>query len=442
MKRKDKKSKIFLMLALILCITIGYAALTTTLNITGNSEIKNAKWDIHFANLVVDDTSVDATTPATIDSNKTTVNYVVNLVKPGDSYSFTVDVVNEGTIDGMVSIVSNTGLTAEQQKYVQYSITYANGVELKEKDGLKAGAKNNIKVKVKYKDDINAEDLPQTNQALNLTFTVEYVQADDTANFPPPPIMETYAPRSSHNYHDDKYKEKVTKVVTKTNIDVPATAIEHWDVSQARNGSVVAYIEDDGTGNGTYQVTIGGDGGKIATEPSWLFYGFSSLKEADLSNLDTTNATMMHDVFRGCSSLTSLNLSNFDTSKVTWMDGMFSHCSSLTSLNLSNFDTSNVTDMSYMFQNCSSLTSLNLSNFDTSKVVNMTRIFANCSKLTTSITIKNSGISYSRDTFDGAATETGAQITFNYTSETSTSVDQMIATKGATSNVVKGSLVS
>ena len=170
------------MLALILCITIGYATLTTTLNITGNSEIKNAKWDIHFANLVVDDISVEATTPATIDSNKTTVNYAVNLVKPGDSYSFKVDVVNEGTIDGMINTVTNAGLTEEQQKYVDYSITYDDGAELKAKDGLQAGAKRNIKVKVKYKDDINPGDLPKANETLNLTFTVEYVQADDSSS--------------------------------------------------------------------------------------------------------------------------------------------------------------------------------------------------------------------------------------------------------------------
>ena len=305
MKKKNRKNKGLLIVALILCITIGYAALTTTLNITGNSEIKNAKWDIHFANLVVDDTSVEAATPATIDANKTTVNYTVNLVKPGDSYSFNVDVVNEGTIDGMINIVSNTGLTAEQQKYVEYSITYANGVELKEKDGLKAGAKKNIKVKVKYKDDINPEDLPQEDKTLNLTFTVEYVQADDTVTPLPAPIMKSY--KAGEDYHNTTYQSKITKIVTKTNIDVPETAKEHWDISAAGNGSVIAYVEDDGTGNGTYKVTIGGDGGKVVANENSdsLFNGFNSLKEIDLSNFDTSNVTDMNGMFQNCTSLIS-----------------------------------------------------------------------------------------------------------------------------------------
>ena len=498
MKCKKRKNKAILIVALILCITIGYAALATTLNITGNSEIKNARWDIHFDNLVVDSSSVEATTPAVIDSNKTTINYGLHLAKPGDSYSFTVDVVNEGTIDGMISVVSNTGLTTEQQKYVDYSITYDDSTQLQLKDRLKAGATKNIKVSVKYKDDINPEDLPSEEKTIDLTFRVEYVQADDTVREETGVFMKSYTSSSADDYHNSTYRSKVTKIVTKTNIDVPETAIEQWDVSAAGDGSVVAYIEDDGSGNGTYKVTIGGDGGKvIANESSSsLFASFSSLKEIDLSNFNTSNVTSMNAMFQGCSSLTSLDLSNFNTNKVTYMDSMFAGCSSLTSLDLSNFNTSNVINMASMFHNCSSLTSLDLSNFDTSKVTNMPEMFYNCSKLisldvskfntsnvsntaymfygcisltsldlsqfdtsnvtymvymfcgcvklTTTITISilNSDIAVYNSMFIGAATVEGAQITVNYKSTTSDLVDKMIATKSSNSNVVKGSLVS
>ena len=73
----------------------------------------------------------------------------------------------------------------------------------------------------------------------------------------------------------------------------------------------------------------------------------------------TKNVTNMSNMFFGCSSLKSINLSNLDTNNVKDMSGMFSGCSSLTSLNLSNFNTNNVNDMSGMFSGCSSLTSLN-----------------------------------------------------------------------------------
>ena len=60
-------------------------------------------------------------------------------------------------------------------------------------------------------------------------------------------------------------KSEVTSILTKDNLEIPFTAIEYWDVSQAGDGSVIAYIEDDGTGQGTYKVTIGGQGGIIAS---------------------------------------------------------------------------------------------------------------------------------------------------------------------------------
>lgn len=469
MKNKKRKNKAILIVALILCITIGYAALATTLNITGNSEIKNARWDIHFDNLVVDSSSVEATTPATIDSNKTTINYGVHLAKPGDIYAFTVDVVNEGTIDGMISVVSNTGLTTEQQKYVDYSITYDGNTQLQLKDGLKAGDKKNIKVIVKYKDDINPGDLPQEEATIDLTLKVDYVQADDTVREETGVFMKSYTFGSTDDYHNRTYKSKVTKIVTKTNIDVPETAIEQWDVSAAGDGSVIAYIEDDGSGNGTYKVTIGGDGGKIiANEDCVLFPTFSSLKEVDLSNLDTSKVTNMREMFYDCESLTSLDLSKWDTSKVTDMSYMFYMCGSLANIDANKLNTANVTDMSYMFQDCSSLDGLDISKWDIGKVTNMKYmfcgctsltnigvldtsnvnnvegLFTSCTKLIVTITIRKNSDFDMIPTNSSIATEPGSQITLNYTSSTSEVVSQYISyfTTSTNRNVVKGSLVS
>ena len=182
------------------------------------------------------------------------------------------------------------------------------------------------------------------------------------------------------DFHTDAYKSKITSIITKKDNIVPATAIESWDISEAGDGSVMAYVEDDGTGNGTYKVTIGGKGGIIANESMiGYFSGFSKMTSIDLSALDTSEVTNMMGMFGGCSDLTNLDVSNFDTSEVTDMSQMFSKCSSLTSLDISNFDTSQVTDMSNMFDECRSLTSLDVSNFDTSKVTSMSYMFNDCS---------------------------------------------------------------
>ena len=73
MKDKDNKKRyvLVMMLFLLVGISIGYAALATTLNINGNTTIEKASWDIHFENLVKTTGSEAATTEASIDGAKT-----------------------------------------------------------------------------------------------------------------------------------------------------------------------------------------------------------------------------------------------------------------------------------------------------------------------------------------------------------------------------------
>jgi surface protein len=197
------------------------------------------------------------------------------------------------------------------------------------------------------------------------------------------PIMKRYMLTSNTDYHSSTYKSKITSIVTKDNMEIPSTAIESWDVSEAGDGSIIAYIEDDGRGIGTYKVTIGAQGNIIANpNSSYLFYDFENVESVDLTYLDTSQVTDMNSMFVRCSSLTSLDLSNFDTSQVEDMGYMFYYCFSLTDLNVSSFNTIKVTSMSNMFYNCSSMINLDLGNFNTSKVKNMSYMFASCRSLT------------------------------------------------------------
>ncbi len=177
------------------------------------------------------------------------------------------------------------------------------------------------------------------------------------------------------------------------------------------------------------------------TDMASMFSKCSSLASLNISKFNTSKVTDMRDMFYKCSSLTSLDLSSFNTSKVTNMYRVFSDCSSLISLDLSSFNTLNVTNMSDMFYNCSSLISLDLSNFNTLNVTNMSDMFYNCSKLTTTINIMNASVTDYSFMFYCAATDSNAKITVNYIADASTLVDNMIATKSANSNVVKGNQI-
>ena len=181
MNRFNKKRNIYITIAIItiLLIGLGYAFLTSNLNIIGNTNINKNTWGVEFENVQVAEGSVEASTPTI--SNKTAVNYTVTLDKPGDYYEFAVDAVNKGSIDAMIDSVSNTGLTTDQKKYLEYTATYTSGKELAKKQELKSNQTQKIQVRVEYKKDITAEDLPSENEQLTLTLTIEYVQADDSS---------------------------------------------------------------------------------------------------------------------------------------------------------------------------------------------------------------------------------------------------------------------
>ena len=75
------------------------------------------------------------------------------------------------------------------------------------------------------------------------------------------------------------------------------------------------------------------------------------------------------------------------------------------------------------------------------KVSNTNSMFRE-TNITLTITIKNINTTDYELMFLDAAINGAAKIVVNYTTSTSSLVDQMIATKSGTSNVVKGSLVT
>lgn len=181
-RRKVNKPLLYFVFFVFASVTVGYAALSTTLSITGKGTLSKNSWDIHFENLVIVDNGASVVTTApTIDSTKTKVSFNITLSKPGDAYEFTVDAVNKGTIDAMLSGFSATSLTTDQQKYLTYTVTYSDGATISTKDYLKKGTSETIRVRVRFRDDLTATDLPSSAETLNLTATFVYVQADSTA---------------------------------------------------------------------------------------------------------------------------------------------------------------------------------------------------------------------------------------------------------------------
>ena len=180
-KIKTNKIKfIFLaVIALISCITLGTAILSKTLNINGTTKIAKNSWIIYFDNVRKSSDSVPSDNDARIvDFGKTRIEFSANLKSIGDFYEFTVYTVNDGTIDAMVDSVEKSALTEEQQKYLDFNVTYDNGTPIRRCDTLNAKTRRRIKAVVKYKEGLEIDEYPTEDVNLNLYFNINYVQKD------------------------------------------------------------------------------------------------------------------------------------------------------------------------------------------------------------------------------------------------------------------------
>ena len=199
MKKYSKKNRMLMLLLLVITISIGYAALATTLKINGTSTVKGSRWNIYWDNVQVTTGSVTGTnvttTPTTVGTSTQTVTFSVTLPEPGDFYEFTVDAVNAGSIDAMVAdegvlqkVYSDSGYTTETTlpNVVRYTVTdsegnaIADGRPLAKMSG-NTPTRDTYKVRVEYRNDeeINPSDLDGVNdRTYYFKFEVTYVQGD------------------------------------------------------------------------------------------------------------------------------------------------------------------------------------------------------------------------------------------------------------------------
>ena len=174
-----------ILLVSTLSLTIVYAALSVTLNIVGTAEVSSASWDVHLDNVKVTSGSVSGDAPTI--SGGTTATFSTKLEVPGDFYEFTIDVVNSGSIDAMIDSVTKTPtLTTAQAKYLNYIVEYQNGESINTRQLVEKNSFVRLKVRVEFRNDITASDLPTTSETLNLSFKVNYVQSNKTTGISVP----------------------------------------------------------------------------------------------------------------------------------------------------------------------------------------------------------------------------------------------------------------
>lgn len=204
-----------------------------------------------------------------------------------------------------------------------------------------------------------------------------------------------------------------------------------WDVSEAGDGSVMAWTENDHD-QLTLYISAGGPI-RLPSDMTGMFgwysnasglvlngladfsqvenatncFSFSAFESLDFESVPFTslkhsdgmfqrceqmralnlNGSIMDRIismahmFDGCEKLEKLDLSGLDTSRTREMFGAFMYCTSLTELDLSCLSTSRVLSMNSLFEQCVNLKKLNLSGWDTSSVTDMNFMFSGCRNL-------------------------------------------------------------
>ena len=136
--RRRKNNKIYVLIVILLVLTIGFAALSTTLKINGAAIINKNTWSIYWNN-VHNEKGITPSSGPTIGNDQepnTLVTFTVDLDQPGDYYEFDIDAVNAGTIDAKVSLITKTDIPNAYKDVIDYKVTYENLAPIKIGDRL------------------------------------------------------------------------------------------------------------------------------------------------------------------------------------------------------------------------------------------------------------------------------------------------------------------
>ena len=168
---RTNRNYIIIGLCMILVIMgVGYAAFQSQLKISGTSNIG--------ANFLVKITSITPNSIVGTAENKTEVTtyndtsatFGVSLKSPGDSITYDIQIVNEGTIDAVLKTITKTDAS---NSAILFETSGVN-----EGDELKVGETATMKVKVTYNPEVTSQPAVLDS---TLKLTLDYEQLNESS---------------------------------------------------------------------------------------------------------------------------------------------------------------------------------------------------------------------------------------------------------------------
>ena len=180
MLRQESKKFLMIVLGVLLLsvfgLSIAYAILNVTLNISGSAKVTSADWDISIENVsIVTEGSASVLKQPVVDGTEIK-DFNVSLTKPGDAIYITFYVTNNGSIDA--KFVNSTLHTVDYGVYKDYMMTYFKvGLTTPEEVNLASGESRMFMYEISW--DSMADTLPGNTAPIeinNLGATILYEQ--------------------------------------------------------------------------------------------------------------------------------------------------------------------------------------------------------------------------------------------------------------------------
>lgn len=195
--QNDKKFRALAIAAIcvaIVGVSVAYAALSASLTITGTAKVDTAaSWNVFFSDVAYTASTdksagVTVTTAPTVTGTSTTsISWAATFTAPGDYLQYTVTAKNSGTINAVLTSMSNT-VGGDLSQYFTYEVTVAGetvtGSTLPtSKRLLNAGKTATITVKVTFDKEkkLSASDLSGLDSTKTATFTSTFGFAQATS---------------------------------------------------------------------------------------------------------------------------------------------------------------------------------------------------------------------------------------------------------------------
>ncbi|MEG0026391.1 MAG: hypothetical protein RR847_00425 [Bacilli bacterium] len=180
--KNDKSLKILVIATLVVTVaglSVAYATLSQTLNISGTVTAKGASWDIKFTS-----GSCTKTGSASVDSQPTVTatsisGLTASLTKPGDSVNCSYVVTNNGTLPAKLSSITGDGWivggSGGDQTMVTNNTTRNDLSGIANNDIINPAGTKTISFSIIYKND--ATTVQATNIPITYTKTLNFVQS-------------------------------------------------------------------------------------------------------------------------------------------------------------------------------------------------------------------------------------------------------------------------